>query len=86
MILRQKAAVGAGFSFLAAKYGGRTSSWWLVANTPTTGSPSVFCSQKKEPCVGAFELVSSGLLLKIKSPSRPVLNSCLGLCNNSIYL
>jgi hypothetical protein len=21
----------------------------LVANTPTTGSPAVFCSQKKEP-------------------------------------
>jgi hypothetical protein len=27
----------------------RTCGWWLVANTPTTGSPSVFCSQKKEP-------------------------------------
>jgi hypothetical protein len=22
----------------------------LVANTPTTGSPSIFCSHKKEPC------------------------------------
>jgi hypothetical protein len=40
----------AGFFFLAAKYGGRTCGWWLVANTPTTGSPSV-CSQKKEPCL-----------------------------------
>jgi hypothetical protein len=39
----------AGFSFLAAKYGGRTSGWWLGANTPTRGSPSVFCSQKREP-------------------------------------
>jgi hypothetical protein len=40
-----------GFFFLAAKYGGRTYGWWLVANTPTTGSPSIFCSQKKEPCL-----------------------------------
>jgi hypothetical protein len=39
-----------GFSFLAAKYRGRTSGWWLGANTPTKGSPSVFCSQKREPC------------------------------------
>jgi hypothetical protein len=39
----------AGFFFLAAKYGGKTCDWWLVANTPTTGSPSIFCSQKKEP-------------------------------------
>jgi hypothetical protein len=38
----------AGFFFLAVKYGGRTCGWWLVANIPTTGSPSVFCSQKKE--------------------------------------
>jgi hypothetical protein len=38
-----------GFFFLAAKYGGRTCGWWLVANTPTRGFPSVFCSQKKEP-------------------------------------
>jgi hypothetical protein len=36
-----------GFFFLVAKYGGRTFGWWLVANTPTRGSPSVFCSQKK---------------------------------------
>jgi hypothetical protein len=43
---------GAGFFFLAAKYGGRTSGWWLVANTPTRGSPSVFCSHKKEPWWG----------------------------------
>jgi hypothetical protein len=34
---------------MAAKYGGRTSGWWLVANTPTRGSPSIFCSKKKEP-------------------------------------
>jgi hypothetical protein len=39
----------AGFFFLAAKYGGRTCGWCICNQSPTTGSPSVFCSQKKEP-------------------------------------
>jgi hypothetical protein len=49
----------AGLFFLAAKYRGRTCGWWLVANTPTTGSPSVFCSQKKEPWYEGFRCFSS---------------------------
>jgi hypothetical protein len=52
------------FFFLAAKYGGRTSSWWLVANTPTRGSPSIFCSKKKEPC---SIMPDPSLTLKISS-------------------
>jgi hypothetical protein len=36
-----------GLFFLAAKYGGRTCGWCICNQPPTTGSPSVFCSQKK---------------------------------------
>jgi hypothetical protein len=39
-----------GFFFLAGKYGGKTSGWCICNQPPTTCSPSVFCSQKKEPC------------------------------------
>jgi hypothetical protein len=46
----QRADPAPGFFFLAAKYGGRTCGWCICNQPPTTGSPSVFCSQKKEPC------------------------------------
>jgi hypothetical protein len=37
-----------GFFFMTAKYGGRTYGWCIYNQPPITGSPSVFCSQKKE--------------------------------------
>jgi hypothetical protein len=74
-----------GFFFLVAKYGGRTYGWWLVANTPTRGSPSIFCSQKKEPCsycwFGYLEFLAASTW-NVRVASFCVLMTVVHLCQN----
>jgi hypothetical protein len=64
-LLVRPSNVDPGFSFLAAKYRGRTCGWWLVANTPTRGFPSVFCSQKREPWLNLLKDQSSHMRWRV---------------------
>jgi hypothetical protein len=59
-----------GFFFLAAKYGGTTCGWCICNQPPTTSSPSIFCSQKKEPWLPLVQSMLFGLARRCISISN----------------